>query len=213
MEEKRCRRNSVSSVHSQSNYSIANVQCSGDHTHAIVQREKVNKVILVPLDCFINFGKIVKANETATYKLTTDSRKSERGKVLLFGSEDLCVEQLQVIQEENIEEDQLSGKTKCKYMLRCPAIKKAFAQLRKILNFKKINMENYVMDGATTQIESSKINEIDDQFDASPSKKINLASSITVGSPTRFGKKTSQVKRKLFNDNTEFLSTNENIFG
>ncbi|CAF4749992.1 unnamed protein product [Rotaria sp. Silwood2] len=103
MEEKRCRRNSVSSVHSQSNYSIANVQCSEDHTHAIVQREKDNKVILVPLDCFINFGKTVKVSETATYKSTMGSRKSERGKVLLFGSEDLCVEQLQVIQEEKIE--------------------------------------------------------------------------------------------------------------
>ncbi|CAF2873095.1 unnamed protein product, partial [Rotaria sp. Silwood2] len=165
MEEKRCRRNSVSSVHSQSNYSIANVQCSEDHTHAIVQREKDNKVILVPLDCFINFGKTVKVSETATYKSTMGSRKSERGKVLLFGSEDLCVEQLQVIQEENIEEGQLSEKTK----------------------------------------------QIDDRFDTFRSKKINSASSITVGPPTRYEKKASQLKRKLFDDNNEFLSTNENI--
>ena len=45
------------------------------------------------------------------------------------GSEDLCIEQLQVIQEENIEEDQLSEKTKCKYVLRYTTIKEAFAQL------------------------------------------------------------------------------------
>jgi len=79
------RRNSTSSVHSQSNSSIANIQCSEEHTHAIVRREKDNKVVLVPLDYFINFGKTVKVNETATYKTSTDSRKSDRGKVLLFG--------------------------------------------------------------------------------------------------------------------------------
>ena len=85
MEQQRFRRSSVSSVHSQSNASIANVQCSEEHTHAIIQREKDNKVILVPLHCFINFGKTVKVNETATYKSSADSRKSDRGKVLLFG--------------------------------------------------------------------------------------------------------------------------------
>ncbi len=85
MERQRSRRNSISSVHSQSNSAIANFQCSEEHTHAIVQREKDNKVILVPLEYFINFGKTVKVNQTATFKSNVDSRKSDRGKVLLFG--------------------------------------------------------------------------------------------------------------------------------
>jgi hypothetical protein len=83
MERGRSRRNSTASI--QSNSSIANVQCSDMHTHAIVQREKDNKVVLVSLDSFINFGKVVKVNEIATYKANKDSRKADRGKVLVFG--------------------------------------------------------------------------------------------------------------------------------
>ncbi|CAF4041448.1 unnamed protein product [Rotaria sp. Silwood2] len=192
MEGKRSRQNSVSSVHSQSNSLIAVVQCPEEHTHAIVQREKDNKVILVPLDCFINFGKTVKVNETATYRSTTDSRKSERGKVLLFGSEDLCVEQLQIIEEENIEEDQILENTK-----------------------NKSNSSSAILNNTNCEKRSMDIKKkikINDRFDASTPKKTNSASSITFAPPTRLGKKTSQVKRKLFNDNTDFLSTNENIF-
>lgn len=85
MEPLRARRNSTSSIHSQSNLSIASVQCSSEHTHAIVQRHKDKKVILVPLNCFVNFGKTVKLNESATYKIDEDSRKVDRGKVLIFG--------------------------------------------------------------------------------------------------------------------------------
>ncbi|CAF1516201.1 unnamed protein product, partial [Adineta steineri] len=105
-----CRRNSTSSVHSQSNYSSVNIQCEEEHTHALIRREKDKKIVLVSLDYFINFGKTIKVNETATYKPNADSRKSERGKVLLFGSEVLCVEQLQVLEEEIVEEDELPEK-------------------------------------------------------------------------------------------------------
>ncbi|CAF3377617.1 unnamed protein product [Rotaria socialis] len=97
MEPLRHRRNSASSIHSQSDSSIANVQCSAEHTHAIVQRQKDNKVVLIPLERFVNFGKTVKVNEIATYKEKEDSRKADRGKVLIF---ELCVEQLQVLMEE-----------------------------------------------------------------------------------------------------------------
>ena len=85
MEQQRSRRNSYSSVYSHSNSAIANIQCSEEHTHAIIQRQQDNKFILVPLDSFINFGKTVKVNETATFKVKKDSRKAERGKVLRFG--------------------------------------------------------------------------------------------------------------------------------
>lgn len=85
MEPLRHRRNSNSSVRSHSNSSIANVQCSIEHIHAIVQRQKDNKIILLPLERFINFGKTIKVNETATYKAKEDSRKVDRGKVLIFG--------------------------------------------------------------------------------------------------------------------------------
>jgi hypothetical protein len=124
MEKQQTRRSSVSSVHSQGNSSIASVQCADTHTHAIIQREKDKKIILVPLDNFINFGKVVKVNETATYKSNKDVRKTERGKVLLFGkcvitysyntsffysiigTEELCVDQLQVLQEDVTNENQ-----------------------------------------------------------------------------------------------------------
>lgn len=83
MERVRCRRISTSSIHS--NSSIANAQCSELHTHAIVRREMDNKVVLIPLENFINFGKVVKVNDTATFKIKKDSRKADRGKVLVFG--------------------------------------------------------------------------------------------------------------------------------
>ncbi len=85
MERGRSRRNSIASIHSQGNSSCANVQCSDLHTHAIVQKEKDNKVIMIPLDSFVNFGKTIKVNEIATFKANKDSRKADRGKVLLFG--------------------------------------------------------------------------------------------------------------------------------
>ncbi|CAF3847044.1 unnamed protein product [Rotaria sp. Silwood1] len=115
MEKQQIRRNSVSSVHSQGNSSIANAQCADTHTHAIVQREKDKQIMLVPLDSFINFGKVVKAHEIATYKSNKDSRKTERGKVLLFGTEELCVDQLQVLQEDVISENQPTKKQQKNY--------------------------------------------------------------------------------------------------
>ena len=83
MERGRCRRISTSSI--QSNSSIANAQCSDLDTHAIVQRETDKKVVLIPLENFINFGKVIKVNDTATFKGNKDSRKVDRGKVLVFG--------------------------------------------------------------------------------------------------------------------------------
>jgi len=83
MERGRCRRISTSSI--QSNSSIANAQCSDLDTHAIVQRETDNKVVLIPLESFINFGKVIKVNDTATFKMKKDSRKADREKVLVFG--------------------------------------------------------------------------------------------------------------------------------
>ena len=83
MERQNSRRNSTSSIRSQTN--SANIDCSEEHTHAVVRREKDKKVVLVSLNNFVNFGKTVKVNEIATYKGSADSRKSDRGKVLLFG--------------------------------------------------------------------------------------------------------------------------------
>ena len=83
MERGRCRRIPPSSI--QSNSSIANAQCSDLDTHAIVQRETDKKVVLIPLENFINFGKVIKVNDTATFKGNKDSRKVDRGKVLVFG--------------------------------------------------------------------------------------------------------------------------------
>lgn len=83
MERVRCRRISTSSI--QSNSSIANAQCSDLDSHAIVQRDTDKKVVLVPLENFINFGKVIKVNDTATFKIKKDSRKADRGKVLVFG--------------------------------------------------------------------------------------------------------------------------------
>ncbi len=64
---------------------MANIQCCDMHTHAIVQREKDNKVVLILLDNFINFWKVVKVNDIATFKINKDSRKADRRKVLVFG--------------------------------------------------------------------------------------------------------------------------------
>ena len=83
MERVRYRRISTSSV--QSNSSIASAKCPDLDTHAVVQRETDNKVVLIPLESFINFGKVIKVNDTATFKIKKDSRKADRGKVLVFG--------------------------------------------------------------------------------------------------------------------------------
>lgn len=58
MEKSKNRRNSTSSVHSQGTASLASIQCDDTNTHAIVQREKDKKVILVPLE---NFQILVKS--------------------------------------------------------------------------------------------------------------------------------------------------------
>ena len=66
----------------------------------------------------------MKANETATYKAKKDSRKADRGKVLVFGkfqttkifgalflfvffegTEEECVDQLQILQEDLFNEN------------------------------------------------------------------------------------------------------------
>jgi len=85
MGKKSSRRDSINSTYSQDNLSIASAQCADDDTHAIVQRETDKQILLVPLNTFINFGKVVKVGEMATFKNAMEPRKSERGKVLVFG--------------------------------------------------------------------------------------------------------------------------------
>ena len=80
MEKQQTRRCSVSSVHSQGNSARASAQCADTHTHAVIQRDKDKKTMLVPLGSFINFGKVVKVNETATFKSDKDSPKNRTRK-------------------------------------------------------------------------------------------------------------------------------------
>ena len=87
MEKQQTRRCSVSSVHSQGNSAGASAQWADTQTHAVIQRDKHKKIMLAPLGSFINFGKVVKVNETATFKSDKDSRKTERRKVLLVGKQ------------------------------------------------------------------------------------------------------------------------------
>ncbi|UJR18427.1 hypothetical protein I4U23_005332 [Adineta vaga] len=223
MERQHSRRNSTSSVHSQSN--SANIQCSEQHTHAVVRREKDDKVILVPLNNFINFGKTVKVNEIATYKGSADSRKSDRGKVLIFGTEDLCVEQLQVLQEEIIEEP--SPEKQIKHTNSSMANSNNIHHEEHIINTKKKpndkfheeDKENHAVNHSTGSKRSSKLNEIDDDRSRTlPTKKINSTNILASNkSSTCQVKKPVQVKRKLFHNSDEDndieeLSTNKNTF-
>lgn len=82
--ENNLRRSSVCSTQSQGNSSIADARCGANDTHAIVQREKDNQVLVVPLKSFINHGKVIKVGETATFKIHKESR-ADRGKIVLFG--------------------------------------------------------------------------------------------------------------------------------
>ncbi|CAF1663911.1 unnamed protein product [Adineta ricciae] len=224
MERQHSRRNSTSSIRSQTN--SANVDCSEEHTHAIVRREKDKKVVLVPLNNFINFGKTVKVNEIATYKGIIDSRKSDRGKVLLFGTEDLCVEQLEILQEDTIEGEHLPQKPPKKTDLLTTNLNNIDIENHPINKHKKTsnpiqvaNKENHAMSNSTGSKRSLKSNEFDHHRSKTvPRQCMNSATNKTPSeSSTCQAKRTVQVKRKLFDnsddenaDDTELLSTTKN---
>ncbi|CAF3400920.1 unnamed protein product [Rotaria socialis] len=205
MEPLRHRRNSASSIHSQSDSSIANVQCSAEHTHAIVQRQKDNKVVLIPLERFVNFGKTVKVNEIATYKEKEDSRKADRGKVLIFGTEELCVEQLQVLMEEiGNENEEPSTISANAISSSSSTTAKDTSNKKRFLNMtnescnkkKKVNNQSGMSNQLLTSKNKSQSSKADRRFDSRSSISINVTPVVTKTSR----KTKDQVKRKLFTD-------------
>ncbi|CAF2065112.1 unnamed protein product [Rotaria magnacalcarata] len=224
MEKQQTRRCSVSSVHSQGNLSIASAQCADTHTHAIIQKEKDKKIILVPLHSFINFGKVVKVHETATYKSDKDSRKTERGKVLLFGTEELCVDQLQVLQEDVINENQPPEKQheafqfpmllQLKHDFYLPLIGKKGSSSttsnkssndRSNHQLQNKSKERCALNELSKPKHHSQINENYNRVNALPPMNINTAGTIAI-LPKRKEKSVSEVQRKLFGDDTNMNS-------
>ncbi|CAF3685563.1 unnamed protein product, partial [Rotaria socialis] len=177
MEPLRHRRNSASSIHSQSDSSIANVQCSAEHTHAIVQRQKDNKVVLIPLERFVNFGKTVKVNEIATYKEKEDSRKADRGKVLIFANA--------ISSSSSTTAKDTSNKKRFLNMTNESCNKK-----------KKVNNQSGMSNQLLTSKNKSQSSKADRRFDSRSSISINVTPVVTKTSR----KTKDQVKRKLFTD-------------
>ncbi|CAF4615852.1 unnamed protein product [Rotaria socialis] len=212
MEKQQTRRCSVSSVHSQGNLSIASAQCADTHTHAIIQKEKDKKIILVPLHSFINFGKVVKVHETATYKSDKDSRKTERGKVLLFGTEELCVDQLQVLQEDVINENQPPEKQHDSNPIETSSKKGSSSTTsnkssndRSNHQLQNKSKERCALNELSKPKHHSQINENYNRVNALPPMNINTASTIAI-LPKRKEKSVSEVQRKLFGDDTNMNS-------
>ncbi|CAF4141395.1 unnamed protein product [Rotaria magnacalcarata] len=212
MEKQQTRRCSVSSVHSQGNLSIASAQCADAHTHAIIQKEKDKKIILVPLHSFINFGKVVKVHETATYKSDKDSRKTERGKVLLFGTEELCVDQLQVLQEDIINENQPPEKQHGSNPTETSSKKGSSSTISNKSSNSRSNhqlqnksKEKNVINELLKPKHHSQINEHYNRVNTLSPMDINTASTITI-LPTRKEKSVSQVQRNLFGNDTNMNS-------
>ncbi|CAM2726227.1 unnamed protein product [Rotaria socialis] len=212
MEKQQTRRCSVSSVHSQGNLSIASSQCADTHTHAIIQKEKDKKIILVPLHSFINFGKVVKVHETATYKSDKDSRKTERGKVLLFGTEELCVDQLQVLQEDVINENQPPEKQHDSNPIETSSKKGSSSTTsnkssndRSNHQLQNKSKERCALNELSKPKHHSQINENYNRVNALPPMNINTASTIAI-LPKRKEKSVSEVQRKLFGDDTNMNS-------
>ncbi|CAF4740379.1 unnamed protein product [Rotaria socialis] len=68
-------------------------------THMIVQRDNDNQLVLLPLTHLVN-GSVtrIKVNSTVTFKSDLTNRKQERGRVIILGSKEVCMEQLQVFE-------------------------------------------------------------------------------------------------------------------
>ncbi|CAF4172192.1 unnamed protein product, partial [Rotaria magnacalcarata] len=80
-------------------------------THMIIQREDNNQMLLLPVTHLINASATkIKVNNTATFKTDLKSRKQERGRVIQLGSEDACIEQLEVFEMvANIAAEEAAG--------------------------------------------------------------------------------------------------------
>ncbi|CAF2137342.1 unnamed protein product [Rotaria magnacalcarata] len=68
-------------------------------THMIVQRDNDNQLVLLPLTHLVN-GSVtrIKVNSTVTFKSDLTNREQERGRVIILGSKEVCMEQLQVFE-------------------------------------------------------------------------------------------------------------------
>jgi hypothetical protein len=93
----------------------------------IIQREDNNQMLLLPVTHLINASATkIKVNNTATFKTDLKSRKQERGRVIqlgmffirrkqrhnifFLGSEDVCIEQLEVFEMvANIAAEEAAG--------------------------------------------------------------------------------------------------------
>ncbi|CAF3619655.1 unnamed protein product [Rotaria socialis] len=68
-------------------------------THMIVQRDNDNQLVLLPLTHLVNCSVTrIKVNSTVTFKSDLTNRKQERGIVIILGSKEVCMEQLQVFE-------------------------------------------------------------------------------------------------------------------
>ncbi|CAM4899644.1 unnamed protein product [Rotaria socialis] len=98
----------------QSKESVTSVTSSSKRispTHMIIQREDNNQMLLLPVTHLINASVTkIKVNNTATFKTDLKSRKQERGRVIQLGSEDVCIEQLEVFEMvANIAAEEAAG--------------------------------------------------------------------------------------------------------
>ncbi|CAF1090187.1 unnamed protein product [Didymodactylos carnosus] len=89
--------------HSPSTGSVSSIASSlkkSNDSHVLIRGHKYNCLYTIPLANVINPGnKKLKRNEDVTFKLNMQSREQLRGKMLLFGDETLCNDQMQVINE------------------------------------------------------------------------------------------------------------------
>ncbi|CAF2855061.1 unnamed protein product [Rotaria sp. Silwood2] len=80
-----------------------------NHTHVIIQTNADNKsdskYIVLPVKNLVNFGRPLKSNDLVTYKIDLKCRGTNRGKILLFGSEEDCAQQVQIFSTVGDEND------------------------------------------------------------------------------------------------------------
>ncbi|CAF1359047.1 unnamed protein product [Rotaria sp. Silwood1] len=80
-----------------------------NHTHVIMQTNADNnsdsKYIVLPVKNLVNFGRPLKSNDLVTYKIDLKCRGTNRGKILLFGSEEDCAQQVQIFSTIGDEND------------------------------------------------------------------------------------------------------------
>ncbi|CAF1351212.1 unnamed protein product [Rotaria sordida] len=85
-----------------------------NHTHVIIQTNSGNKgvikYIVLPVKNLVNFGRPLKTNDLVTYKVDLKCRGTNRGKIVLFGSEDDCTQQVHILSSVGDENDvEISG--------------------------------------------------------------------------------------------------------